>query len=97
MVTSINTMTHKSTLTPFFILTVLLLVGLAHTTNPRRASRSKASPLTDWQKQYLEKIQLAAKEGGLSEAEWKGITKYDKDVCYERACLDSGKFIFKSN
>lgn len=86
-------MTHKSYRDnkSLLILTVLLLVGVANTTNPRRTSRSKASPLTDWQKQYLEKIQLAAKEGGLEEAEWKGITKYDKDVCYERPCLDSGK------
>ncbi|ODM87061.1 Endothelin-converting enzyme 2, partial [Orchesella cincta] len=40
-------------------------------------------------KEYLDKIQFLAREGGLPEEEWKDITKFDKDICYEIDCLES--------
>lgn len=56
----------------------------------KRHSRRTEQRLEEWQKRYLEKIQLLAREGGLSEEDWKGITKFDEDVCYTRECLESG-------
>ncbi|ODM91324.1 Neprilysin-1 [Orchesella cincta] len=31
----------------------------------------------------------ACKGRSLPEEEWKGITKFDKDICYEKSCLDA--------
>lgn len=69
----------------------LLVVLLAGGTVSKRHSRKTQSPLENWQKQFLQKIRGVAQQSGLSESELNAITKYDKDVCYERACLESGK------
>ncbi|ODN00254.1 Endothelin-converting enzyme 1 [Orchesella cincta] len=45
--------------------------------------------LTEIQTRYLEEIQVLARKGGLPESEWKSITKYDRQVCYELDCLES--------
>ncbi|CAL8140045.1 unnamed protein product [Orchesella dallaii] len=80
-------MTGKSAifgwLLPFFLLL------LADSVFSKRHSRRGTDNLEDWQRLYLEKIQLLAKEGGLPEEEWRSITKFNKDVCYEKGCLES--------
>ncbi|CAL8140039.1 unnamed protein product [Orchesella dallaii] len=80
-------MTGKSAifgwLLPFFLLL------LADSVFSKRHSRRGTENLEDWQRLYLEKIQLLAKEGGLPEEEWRSITKFNKDVCYEKGCLES--------
>ncbi|CAL8140049.1 unnamed protein product [Orchesella dallaii] len=67
----------------------ILLLLLADPTFSRRHSRRGTETLEEWQRHALEKIELLAREGGLPEEERKGITKFDKDVCYEKGCLDA--------
>ncbi|CAL8073339.1 unnamed protein product [Orchesella dallaii] len=70
----------------FVPLLVFCFIGL---TSSKRHSRKTEGNFAEWQKRYLEKIQLLAREGGLEEEYWKGITKFDKDVCYTLDCLKS--------
>ncbi|ODM90612.1 Neprilysin-2, partial [Orchesella cincta] len=73
-------------------LSVILLFLLAFLTDgtwSRRHSKRQSQTLEEWQQRYLEKLQVLAREGGLPEEEWKGITKFDKDICYEKSCLDA--------
>lgn len=48
--------------------------------------------LSELQSRYLNEIQVLARKGGMPEDEWKQITEYDRHVCYEIDCLESGKF-----
>jgi len=75
------------------LLTFLLLyIAGGEATSSKRHTKRAESKFEEWQKRSLEKIQLLAREGGLPEEEWRGITKFDKDVCYEMDCLKSGKY-----
>ncbi|ODM92331.1 Neprilysin-1 [Orchesella cincta] len=69
--------------------TTLFVAILTGATWSKRHSRRQSPTLEEWQQRSLEKLQVLAREGGLPEEEWKGITKFDKDVCYEKNCLDA--------
>ncbi|CAL8140041.1 unnamed protein product [Orchesella dallaii] len=80
-------MTGKSAIFGWVLPFFLLL--LADSVFSKRHSRRGTENFENWQRLYLEKIQLLAKEGGLPEEEWRSITKFNKDVCYEKGCLES--------
>ncbi|CAL8140047.1 unnamed protein product [Orchesella dallaii] len=67
----------------------IFLLLLADPTFSRRHFRRGTENLEDWQKLALEKIEVLAREGGLPEEEWRGITTFDKDVCYDKGCLEA--------
>lgn len=77
-----------------------LILILTNLTFSKRVSRqdktcdNELQQFSDTQNKYLEEIQSLAQKGGLPESDWKAITEYDNEVCYDMDCLESGTFYF---
>lgn len=78
----------------FLVLFLVLIASLVNSASSRRFSRkvdcNNNGVLTESQLRYLEEIQVLARKGGMAEEDWKAITEFDEETCYEFDCLESG-------
>lgn len=76
----------------FFVLIAYLSIVKAASSGrfSRKVDCNNNGVLTESQSRYLEEIQVLARKGGMPEEDWKAITQYNEETCYELDCLESG-------